>query len=97
MRLITTFSTKKDNFLPAKEILGIRIHVVSLEKALSLVENWVNSNKKYQIVTPNPEQLVLAQNNQVFRQVLNRADLAIPDGVGLVWPAQLYLPPDQRP
>ncbi|MBI5614624.1 WecB/TagA/CpsF family glycosyltransferase [Candidatus Gottesmanbacteria bacterium] len=36
------------------------------------------------IVTPNPEQLVLAHENPWFAQLLNRADVALPDGIGLV-------------
>jgi len=49
------------------------------------VGKWVKSNKQYQITTPNPEQVVLAQANSEFREVLNRADLAIPDGGGVIW------------
>lgn len=70
------------------QILGVRISMISLRRGLSLLESWMESNKKYQIVTPNPEQIVLAQENDQFRQVLNQADLAIPDGIGLVWAAR---------
>ena len=77
--------TEKPEKLPIFQILGIRVHSLKLQKAVSLVENWVKTNKQYQIVTPNPEQVVLAQKNKRFRQVLNQADLAIPDGIGLIW------------
>lgn len=49
-------------------------------------EKWSkNGPKILRIVTPNPEQIVLAQNNREFANMLNQADLALPDGVGLVW------------
>ena len=40
------------------------------------------------IVTPNPEQVVYAQKDEHFRQLLNSADIALPDGVGIVWVAK---------
>lgn len=64
-------------------ILGIKIDDVSLNEATITVESWVKSDKKHYIVTPNPEFLVLAQDDSEFKKVLNEADLAIPDGVGL--------------
>ncbi len=37
------------------------------------------------IVTPNPEQIVYAGDQPEFRIILNQADVAIPDGTGVVW------------
>lgn len=34
--------------------------------------------------TPNPEQIVLAESDSGFNQVLKQADILVPDGVGLV-------------
>lgn len=39
--------------------------------------------EKHYIVTPNPEIIVAAQKDQIFKEILNKADLAIPDGAGL--------------
>ena len=69
-----------------KEVLGVGIDDVSMEEALSTVKTWLTTakgNKKYVIVTPNPEFLVTAQVDTEFKKTLNRADMAIPDGVGL--------------
>ena len=65
------------------DILGIKISKVSYESAIEVVEGFLVDEKKHQIVTPNPEFIVLAQTDREFREILNRADLAIPDGVGL--------------
>lgn len=43
-----------------------------------------NSRKLSYIVTPNPEQIVLANTSLEFNQALNQADLYLPDGAGLV-------------
>ncbi len=37
------------------------------------------------ITTPNPEQILLAQKDDKFKQVLNYSDISLPDGVGLAF------------
>jgi len=37
------------------------------------------------IFTPNPEFLVEAQKDLSFKELLNKADINLPDGIGLVW------------
>jgi len=71
------------------EILGVKVDFIKLENALSLIEKWVNSNKKHQITTPNPEQIILAYNDYRFKEILNHSSLAVADGIGLVWAARL--------
>lgn len=83
--MITDKTHETQDSLPFLNILGIKVNGISLAKALSLVEAWVETDKQYQIITPNPEQVVLAQKNKRFFEVLNGAALAIPDGIGLVW------------
>ena len=41
------------------------------------------------ITTPNPEMIVAAQNDPEFMKALQSADLAIPDGIGIVWAISL--------
>jgi N-acetylglucosaminyldiphosphoundecaprenol N-acetyl-beta-D-mannosaminyltransferase len=44
----------------------------------------IGEGGKHYIVTPNPEFVVLAQRDKDFRRILNQADLAVPDGIGLL-------------
>ena len=66
-----------------REILGVKIDDLNMEEALGMVEGWLGKSEKHYIVTPNPEMLVEAQKNPEFKEILNKADLAIPDGAGL--------------
>ncbi len=70
--------------IPCISILNIRIHTVTFQQTLNLVENFIALDQPHQIVTVNPEFVVQAQHDLVFRQILNRASLAIPDGGGLI-------------
>lgn len=64
-------------------LLGVKIDDVTEIEALSKIEKWIWNPGKHMVVTPNPEFLMAAQHDEIFRKILNEADLAIPDGVGL--------------
>lgn len=73
-----------------KTVLGIKIDDVSLDEAAEKVIGWIKrresrgvSSGKHYIVTPNPEIIMMAQKDSKLKEALNKADLAIPDGVGL--------------
>lgn len=66
-----------------KEVLGIKIDDITSDEALKIVEGWLKKPQKHYIVTPNPEFVVMAQQDQDFKKILNNADLSLPDGVGL--------------
>lgn len=73
-----------------KNILGIGITDATKKEILEyIIKNLENFKKKLFIVTPNPEFLVLASKNHDFKNVLNRADLASVDGIGIVWAAKI--------
>lgn len=42
------------------------------------------------VFTPNPEQVVQAEESSRFAEALLQADALIPDGVGLVWAARFF-------
>ncbi|MDZ4246820.1 MAG: WecB/TagA/CpsF family glycosyltransferase [Dehalococcoidia bacterium] len=64
-------------------ILGVEIDDISMEEAVGMVEGWIEEGGRHYIVTPNPEFVMAAQKDPEFKRILNNADLAIPDGVGL--------------
>lgn len=66
-----------------KSVLGVDIDDVSQKEAVEVILSWLKKGGKYFVVTPNPEFIMLAQSDEGFRKVLNAADLAIPDGIGL--------------
>lgn len=64
-------------------ILGINITNLKKEKILEKIEDFLNSDKQYQITTPNPEIILHALKDEEFFYILSKADISIPDGVGL--------------
>ncbi|MBI4547765.1 MAG: WecB/TagA/CpsF family glycosyltransferase [Ignavibacteriae bacterium] len=66
------------------DVLGIRIDNVSMEEAISQIELMIHSQRNHYVVPVNPEMIVAAQTNVQFREALNNASLALPDGIGTV-------------
>jgi N-acetylglucosaminyldiphosphoundecaprenol N-acetyl-beta-D-mannosaminyltransferase len=67
------------------EILGVRVDNLSFEEVVGKTEDFLSDGKQHYFVTVNPEIIVSAQKDKRFREILNRADLAVADGVGLVF------------
>lgn len=68
-----------------KIILGVGFTVASEEEILEFItKGLLKQTEKYYVVTPNPELLVIANNNREYKGILNSAKLALPDGVGVL-------------
>lgn len=65
------------------QVLGVKIDDISLDEAVETVHGWLKGNSKHYIVTTNPEFIMTAQQDPIFKKILNGADLSIPDGIGL--------------
>ena len=73
-----------------KKILGVGFSDVSETEVLEyLVKEVQKKDKKFYIVTPNPEILVLADGDKRYKNLLNQAELALPDGVGIMWASKV--------
>ncbi len=66
------------------EILGVRVHRITMGEALNEIARLVESGGEHYVVTVNPEFVMTARRWPGFRRVLNAADLSLPDGIGLV-------------
>lgn len=78
------------------KIVGITLNSTSKAQVLRKITSRLDRQEKTFIVTPNPEFLVFANRNPWFKKILDKADLAIPDGIGLVW-ASRFLALRPRP
>ncbi len=68
----------------AVDILSVPVSRVSMSDAVGLLESMVQTGVSHHVVTVNPEFVMTARNNAPFRDVLVNADLAVPDGMGIV-------------
>lgn len=70
-----------------EDVLGVPVFSGSKTRLQKIIESWffAEQSQLRVIVTPNPEQIMLAQKKPEFLQALQQADLALPDGIGVVW------------
>jgi N-acetylglucosaminyldiphosphoundecaprenol N-acetyl-beta-D-mannosaminyltransferase len=66
------------------KLLGVRINSTPKIRLLRSVRANIYENRKFTIVTPNPEILMLAQKDRQLASILNSADIALPDAIGVV-------------
>jgi exopolysaccharide biosynthesis WecB/TagA/CpsF family protein len=71
------------------ELGGVLIDNVDLSRAVDRIRGYLLSGQPHQIVTVNLDFISIARRDEGFRKVLNEADLAVADGMPLVWLSRL--------
>ena len=71
-------------------ILGRPVSAITYAEWLERIGGWVRETPRrlHHVCTLNPEMVMIARQDVNFRYVVERADLAVPDGVGLLWAAK---------
>lgn len=81
------------------EILGALVDDILLDEALVKIEGWVTQRQQepsfpiHHVVTLNPEYVTLAQKDAGLLDIINRASMVTPDGVGLLYASKAMLKP----
>lgn len=75
------------------DVLGVQYDNVSMAEALEAAKRLLASDKTCYCVTPNAEMAYEALRDEDFRAILNRADLVLPDGAGVVMGAKILKTP----
>jgi len=70
------------------KILNVKVNNITFQETIIKIEEFIKTKKPHQICTVNPEFIMAAQKDREFRDVLNNADLSVPDGAGLLWAAK---------
>lgn len=70
--------------LQSKQILGVKVTTSSRDRILEYIESKLKKGGEIlSIVTPNPEIIMYARSHPDFKRILDEADIALPDGVGI--------------
>jgi N-acetylglucosaminyldiphosphoundecaprenol N-acetyl-beta-D-mannosaminyltransferase len=70
---------------PRLDLFGVLIDRVDRATASARIGRFLEVGVPHQIVTVNLDFLYLAEQDAEFRATINEADLAVPDGMPLVW------------
>lgn len=71
------------------KILGVSLDMVDMNGAVETFKGLIGEEKCSLIVTPNSEIVVNAGKDPELMNIINSADLVIPDGIGLVYASKI--------
>lgn len=69
-------------------VLDIMIDCVTMQEAVDTIQRFIDSGKPHLIATANAEMVMFSQQDRELADILNHADLVVPDGAGVVWAAR---------
>lgn len=71
------------------DVLGVRVDRVDQDGALAAIAAFLETDGCKQIVTLNPEYVMLAGEQPTLKRIINASDLSVPDGMGIIWASRL--------
>lgn len=77
---------KPKSVTPSFRVLGVRIHAVQIVDTIDQIEQWIEERKTgHYVAFTGMHGVTEARLDIRFRDILNSADLVVPDGMPLVW------------
>jgi N-acetylglucosaminyldiphosphoundecaprenol N-acetyl-beta-D-mannosaminyltransferase len=68
------------------DVLGVRTHAVQIAEVVGRMREWIRERDGcHSIAATDMHDIVEAQHDSSFMEVLNATDLVVPDGMPLVW------------
>lgn len=75
-----------DTPFPRLKILGVPVDAITYDGWMNQIGKWVETSEgAHHVCTVNPEFIIVARRDPIFFNILNRAAICVPDGVGLLW------------
>lgn len=71
------------------EVLGVGFDNINMEQALDRGMELINQGGPHLVVTPNAEIVQIAHKDPEFMEIIGKADLVIPDGIGVIYASKI--------
>lgn len=65
------------------------VDITNIEQTLTLISEWINTDKGRYVCVSNVHMCIETYNNTLFKTVVNKADLVVPDGRPIYWAQKL--------
>ena len=74
-------------------IFGVEIQNTRLEDVVLKLEEYLKGESLRTIYTPNTEIVMAAKEDRELRDLINKGDIVIPDGIGLIYGSRIKKKP----
>ena len=71
------------------KILGVNVNKTDMSGAVERATGFLETDGLSMIFTPNSEIILYASENKEYTDVINSADMVLPDGIGVVYGAKI--------
>lgn len=71
------------------DILDVGFDNVTMDEAVSAARGFLAEGGAHYVVTPNPEIVYMCRTDEALARAVNRADLVLPDGIGIVYASRI--------
>jgi len=68
-----------------RAFMNIRIDDVAFSEAAEKIRGFAGEQGMHLVITPNADHIVKAEKDAAFRELFEKADLIVPDGMPLLW------------
>lgn len=75
------------------DVFGVKIHNTSLDDVTDQVDEFLKGDTLKVIYTPNTEIVMAAKDDRNLMELINRGDLILPDGIGLIYGSRIQKRP----
>jgi N-acetylglucosaminyldiphosphoundecaprenol N-acetyl-beta-D-mannosaminyltransferase len=75
--------------IPTREILGVPVSLVDYERAMAVMDGLVERRERGYVCAAPVHALMVAQDDPAMRAALRASTLVVPDGMPVVWAANL--------
>ncbi|MFD2117016.1 WecB/TagA/CpsF family glycosyltransferase [Paenibacillus yanchengensis] len=74
--------------LPTVSIYSIPFSKVGMDDTIQYLTERIENGQQTHVITANPIMVMTAKENAAYKAMMLKADLIVPDGVGIVWAAK---------
>ena len=79
-------ATESKTKIASFRVLGVQVHAVQIPDVVIQVERWIQEGERaHYVAVTGMHGVTEAKHDSGFRNILNQADLVVPDGMPLVW------------
>lgn len=67
------------------DVLGVHVSTLDLPTAVDEIARWIDDGERHYVCVRDAHGVMLAQQDEEFREIQNRSGLTTPDGMPMVW------------